>query len=181
MRHTRRLAVATGVIAAGFALALPTAAYAADTSGGNTGVGNGTQVHAPVQAPVNVCGNGVGVAGVGVGTNGHCGADADASAPPACPSPTSSKGGYGSESTEAKTRRAPEAASSSCPNTPVPTPTTNTGPRTSPPVVQAAATKPAAPTLPVTGGKLTALVATAIALLAAGLTTVFLARRRRRA
>jgi hypothetical protein len=39
-------------------------------SAGNAGIANGTQVHAPIQVPVNVAGNGVGVLGVGVGVNG---------------------------------------------------------------------------------------------------------------
>jgi hypothetical protein len=33
------------------------------TSAGNTGIGNGTQVYAPVQIPVNACGNAIGVLG----------------------------------------------------------------------------------------------------------------------
>ncbi|HEY3503949.1 MAG TPA: chaplin family protein [Actinocatenispora sp.] len=177
MRVTRRLAVATGVLAAGFALGLPTAAYADGTSSGNAGIGNGTQVQAPVQAPVNVCGNGVGVAGAGIGGSGDCKAGAsDTNTPPACPS--SGPGTYHSDTSEAKTVRKPEATSSACPQTAVPTPSTNT-PSTSPSTVQVAATKPAAPTLPVTGAKLTIIVTTALVLLAAGVSAIFLARRRR--
>ncbi|MGA8116588.1 MAG: chaplin family protein [Actinocatenispora sp.] len=37
------------------------------TSLGNVGLGNGNQVYAPVQIPVNVCGNGIGILGAGVG------------------------------------------------------------------------------------------------------------------
>jgi small secreted domain DUF320 len=45
-------------------------------SSDNAGIGNGTQVHAPIQAPVDVCGNAVAVAGVArAGCQG--GADAD--------------------------------------------------------------------------------------------------------
>jgi small secreted domain DUF320 len=45
-------------------------------SSDNVGIGNGTQVHAPIQAPVNVCGNAVAVVGAaGAGCQG--GADAD--------------------------------------------------------------------------------------------------------
>lgn len=178
MRVTRRLAVATGVLAAGFALALPTAAYADGTSSGNAGIGNGTQVQAPVQAPVNVCGNGVGVAGAGVGGNGDCKAGAsDTNTPPACPS--SGPGTYHSDTSEAKTVRKPEAKSSACPQTAVPSPSTNAPSASPSTVVQAAATKPAAPTLPVTGAKLTIIVTTALVLLAAGVSAIFLARRRR--
>ena len=42
------------------------------TSAGNDGILNGTQVYAPIQVPVNVCGNGVGVIGVGLGVSGNC-------------------------------------------------------------------------------------------------------------
>jgi ChpA-C len=50
-------------------------------SSDNVGIGNGTQVFAPIQAPVNVCGNAVAVAGV---ANAGCegGADADADGRP---------------------------------------------------------------------------------------------------
>ena len=41
-------------------------------SAGNMGIGNGTQVNAPIQVPVNVCGNGVGVLGAGIGISGAC-------------------------------------------------------------------------------------------------------------
>jgi len=46
------------------------------TSNGNVGILNGTQVYAPVQVPINACGNAVGVLGVaGAGCDG--GADAE--------------------------------------------------------------------------------------------------------
>jgi hypothetical protein len=41
-------------------------------SSDNQGILNGTQVYAPIQVPVNVCGNGIGIVGVGIGVNGNC-------------------------------------------------------------------------------------------------------------
>jgi hypothetical protein len=41
-------------------------------SDGNQGILNGTQVYAPIQVPVNVCGNGIGIIGVGIGVSGNC-------------------------------------------------------------------------------------------------------------
>jgi hypothetical protein len=48
------------------------AANDGQVSAGNQGILNGTQVSAPIQVPVNVCGNGVGVIGVGMGVSGNC-------------------------------------------------------------------------------------------------------------
>jgi hypothetical protein len=48
------------------------AANDGQVSAGNQGILNGTQVSAPIQVPVNVCGNGVGVIGVGIGVSGNC-------------------------------------------------------------------------------------------------------------
>ncbi|GAA4210437.1 chaplin family protein [Actinocatenispora rupis] len=68
VRRTARV----GILSAGFLLAGASIAHAGPNavSAGNSGIGNGTQVVAPVQVPVNVAGNGVGVAGVGLGVNG---------------------------------------------------------------------------------------------------------------
>jgi hypothetical protein len=41
-------------------------------SHGNDGILNGTQIYAPIQVPINVCGIGVGVLGVGAGFSGAC-------------------------------------------------------------------------------------------------------------
>jgi hypothetical protein len=53
-----------GVLSAGFLL-VGTAAHAADnfTSTGNVGLGNGNQVKALIQAPIDVCGNAISVLG----------------------------------------------------------------------------------------------------------------------
>ncbi len=48
------------------------AANDGQVSAGNQGILNGTQVSAPIQVPINVCGNGVGVIGVGIGVSGNC-------------------------------------------------------------------------------------------------------------
>lgn len=63
-----RRSLNTGALAAGALLAAGVAGPAhADTtavSAGNNGILNGTQVYAPIQLPVNVCGNSVAVLGV---------------------------------------------------------------------------------------------------------------------
>ncbi|HIV58840.1 MAG TPA: chaplin, partial [Candidatus Stackebrandtia faecavium] len=65
-----RQASVAGAIAAGAILAASGTANAvapdADdmTSVGNNGLGNGSQVLAPIQAPINLCGNSVAVLGV---------------------------------------------------------------------------------------------------------------------
>ncbi|BCJ32872.1 hypothetical protein Athai_03750 [Actinocatenispora thailandica] len=174
MRVTARLAVAGAVAAAGLTLALPTAAFADTGSAGNNGIGNGSQVHAPVQAPVNVCGNGVGVLGVGAGASGDCKASAAAEpseSPSACP--TASSGGYESQTRES----APETACAS-----ESTPPSSQSPSASPSTVEAVTnTKNTGATLPVTGASLTILVVAALALLGAGAAALILSRRRRAA
>jgi hypothetical protein len=45
---------------------------ATQISKGNDGILNGTQIYAPIQVPINVCGVGVGVLGVGGGISGAC-------------------------------------------------------------------------------------------------------------
>ncbi|MEV0840105.1 chaplin family protein [Actinocatenispora sera] len=74
VRRTARV----GILSAGFLLAGASMAHASNAvSAGNDGIGNGTQVVAPVQVPANVAGNGVGVAGVGLGVNGSSTSVAD--------------------------------------------------------------------------------------------------------
>ncbi|GHJ46485.1 hypothetical protein Cs7R123_38270 [Catellatospora sp. TT07R-123] len=60
-----RRSLKAGALTAGAVMATGTAAYAEASviSAGNTGVLNGTQVFAPIQAPINLCGVAVGVAG----------------------------------------------------------------------------------------------------------------------
>ena len=72
-----------GALAAGFLLIAGGAAQANGTdavSAGNQGVGNGNQVIAPVQAPIDACGNAVGaLVGVsGAGCTGGSGANMEA-------------------------------------------------------------------------------------------------------
>ncbi|MBV1853412.1 chaplin family protein [Catellatospora tritici] len=60
-----RRSLKAGALTAGAVMATGTAAYAEASviSAGNTGILNGTQVFAPIQAPINLCGVAVGVAG----------------------------------------------------------------------------------------------------------------------
>lgn len=60
-----RRSLKAGALTAGAVMATGTAAYADTTviSTGNTGVLNGTQAFAPIQAPINICGVAAGVAG----------------------------------------------------------------------------------------------------------------------
>ena len=62
----------TGAIAAGLLLFAGGTASAADmTTVGNNGIANGNQVQAPIQIPINFCGNAIGVLGVaGAGCDG---------------------------------------------------------------------------------------------------------------
>ncbi|MEV7228373.1 MULTISPECIES: hypothetical protein [Polymorphospora] len=65
MKTWVRKSLSVGVLAAGGLLLTQTAASADVITGNNFGIGNGTQAVAPVQAVVDVCGNGVaGAAGV---------------------------------------------------------------------------------------------------------------------
>ncbi len=75
VRRTARV----GILSAGFLLAGATAAHAdtTATSTGNNGTLSGNQISAPVDVPVDVCGNGIGVLGVGVPGAGHCATGAD--------------------------------------------------------------------------------------------------------
>lgn len=58
------------------------AAYAVDgTSAGNAGVGNGNQVDAPIQAPINVSCNAIGIIG---GAQATCRPRAHQTTPPPC-------------------------------------------------------------------------------------------------
>jgi ChpA-C len=65
MKTWVRHSLNVGALTAGALLASGTAAHAQPNmlSTDNVGIGNGTQVFAPIQAPVNVCGNAVAVAG----------------------------------------------------------------------------------------------------------------------
>jgi hypothetical protein len=75
MKTWVRKTLSVGVLAAGALLFAPAAAQAdtAQVSVDNNGIANGNQAYAPIQIPVNVCGNGIGaVIGVGVGLNGAC-------------------------------------------------------------------------------------------------------------
>ncbi|GAA4453232.1 chaplin [Phytohabitans houttuyneae] len=75
MKTWVRKTLSVGVLAAGALLFAPSAVQAdtAQVSIDNNGIANGNQAYAPIQIPVNVCGNGVGaVIGVGVGLNGAC-------------------------------------------------------------------------------------------------------------
>ncbi|MDI1465063.1 chaplin family protein [Catellatospora sp. KI3] len=60
-----RRSLKAGALTAGAVMATGTAAYAEASviSAGNHGILNGTQVFAPIQAPINLCGLAVGVAG----------------------------------------------------------------------------------------------------------------------
>ncbi|SDJ91890.1 chaplin [Nonomuraea jiangxiensis] len=57
----KKLVVVTGSIAM---LSLAAPAAHADTTAGNNGVLTGNQVHVPVNAPIDVCGNAISVVGV---------------------------------------------------------------------------------------------------------------------
>jgi hypothetical protein len=65
MKTWVRKTLSVGVLAAGALLFAPGAAQAdvSQNSTGNIGIGNGTQVFAPVAVPLNVVGNAIGVAG----------------------------------------------------------------------------------------------------------------------
>ncbi|HIW63886.1 MAG TPA: chaplin [Candidatus Stackebrandtia excrementipullorum] len=67
-----RRTVQTGAIAAGLLLFAGGTASAADmTTAGNNGIANGNQVQAPIQVPINFCGNSIAVLGVaGAGCDG---------------------------------------------------------------------------------------------------------------
>ncbi|MGA8114688.1 MAG: LPXTG cell wall anchor domain-containing protein [Actinocatenispora sp.] len=163
MRVIRRLAVAAGAATAGLALALPAAGYADAGTSGNVGVGNGSQVQAPVQGPANVCGNGLGAVGAGRGTcvDGHATAEN-----PGCPD--------GSE----------PGTDKYCPQSESPSPSESpaepsASPVTSHPVAPVTPVSDNRPTLPVTGSSLTILVTAALVLLAGGVGFLFFARRRR--
>ena len=59
-----RRSLQVGLLSAGFVIAAGGAAHAADlVSVGNQGTGNGNQVYAPIQLPVNICGNAISAAG----------------------------------------------------------------------------------------------------------------------
>jgi hypothetical protein len=78
-----RRSLNVGALTAGALLASGAAAGAAQagpgmTSTDNVGIGNGTQLLLPVQAPINICGNAVAVAGVaGAGCQGGSAASLD--------------------------------------------------------------------------------------------------------
>ncbi len=63
MKTWVRKSISIGVMAAGGLLATQAAASADVITNGNFGIGNGTQVYAPIQAPISICGNGVAGAG----------------------------------------------------------------------------------------------------------------------
>lgn len=62
MNSWARKSIKVGVLSAGFLLA-GTAAHAADTTTNNAGIGNGNQIDAGVQAPIDVCGNAIALFG----------------------------------------------------------------------------------------------------------------------
>ncbi|GAB4059552.1 hypothetical protein GCM10028775_71300 [Catellatospora paridis] len=75
-----RRSLKAGALTAGAVMATGTAAYAEATviSAGNTGVLNGTQVFAPIQAPINLCGVAASVGGDAVaGCTGGSAAELD--------------------------------------------------------------------------------------------------------
>lgn len=167
----KRLLVMAGTATIGLILAAPAASYADSTSAGNTGVGNGNQVEAPVQVPVNVCGNGTGVLGVGIGTckNGTARANPP-SHHPSCPA------GYGEAAPQEATSNEVAQAGycSSSPSTPP-----SSTPSSVVPTTPVSHTQPTQPMLPVTGTSVTILVAVALALVAGGAGFLYFARRRR--
>ncbi|MCP2326096.1 hypothetical protein HDA40_004603 [Hamadaea flava] len=64
MNSWARKSLKAGAISAGFLLAGASAAHASDlTTSNNVGIGNGTQVDANIQAPINVCGNAIALLG----------------------------------------------------------------------------------------------------------------------
>lgn len=74
------------------------------TSTGNTGIGNGTQLYAPIQVPVDVCGNAVAVLGAATGS---CTGGASASQDGAKPGEQKpDKPGYGYEGSKPGTAEA---------------------------------------------------------------------------
>ena len=77
-----RRTVQAGALAAGFLLVTGGVAQAGTdvTSVGNNGIANGNQVVAPIQVPIDICGNAVAVAGVaGAGCDGGSSADLESS------------------------------------------------------------------------------------------------------
>ena len=80
-----RVAVVALAAAAVVALAPGTSADADPGTSGNAGVGNGTQVVAPVQVPVNVCGNAIAVVGAAAA---RCQGGGRAGTPRPCPTLT---------------------------------------------------------------------------------------------
>ena len=77
MKTWVRKTLSVGVLAAGALLLAPGAAHAdvSQETWDNNGVGNGTQIVAPVEVPLNIVGNAIGVAGeanaAGAGWNGY--------------------------------------------------------------------------------------------------------------
>src|SRR5688572_17350939 len=75
-----RRSLKAGALTAGAVMATGTAAYADTTliSADNTGILNGTQVFAPIQAPINLCGVSAAVLGTATaGCEGGSAADID--------------------------------------------------------------------------------------------------------
>jgi hypothetical protein len=63
MNSWARKSLKVGALSAGFLLASTAAAHADDTTSNNIGIGNGTQIDAQIQAPINVCGNAIALLG----------------------------------------------------------------------------------------------------------------------
>ncbi|NUT31479.1 MAG: DUF320 domain-containing protein [Hamadaea sp.] len=63
MNSWARKSLKVGALSAGFLLAGAAAAHADATTSNNAGIGNGTQVDAQIQAPIDVCGNAVALFG----------------------------------------------------------------------------------------------------------------------
>lgn len=169
-----RRVLPTLALAAGLAT-IAGISYAEDTTAGNSGVGNGNQVQAPVQAPVNICGNAIGILGH---AEANCAAEAGPADPGAQPS------GY-SPNPYPSSSYQPGYTPSPYPSTSVSTsvsatPSGSASPSGSAFPSTAVSGMSSAPSesLPVTGSSLGWLLMGAAGLLIAGLTLIVATRRR---
>lgn len=177
-----RRVLPTLALAAGLAT-IAGISYAEDTTAGNSGVGNGNQVQAPVQAPVNICGNAIGILGH---AEANCAAEAGPADPGAQPSdyspnpyPSSSyppgytPSPYPSTSVSTSVSASPSASPSGSTSVSA-SPSGSAFPSTAVSGVSSAPSE----SLPVTGSSLGWLLMGAAGLLIAGLTLIVAARRR---
>jgi LPXTG-motif cell wall-anchored protein len=154
------LYLSAALLFTGAALLSGAAAAQAADSVGNSGVGNGNQVEAPVSVPVNVCGNAVGVLG-----------NAEAS----CDGHGKDKGDKdkgGDKPDDHGKTSSPSAK---------PTPTANSTRRTDPSATASPTASPGgggSPELPRTGASLGWLIGAAAMLVGAGAGLIALARHR---